>query len=63
MMSSVYSNGLHSHQINPTEHLWDPVDKSPAMYDHVMPTPSKISEECFLDIVEYMQQRIKAAWR
>lgn len=59
MMSSVYSNDLHSYQINPTEHLWDPVDKFPATCDHVMPTPSKI----FLDIVEYMQQRIKAAWR
>ncbi len=70
-MSSLYSNGLQSPDINPIEHLWDVVEREIRIMD-VQPTNlhqlcdairsiwTKISEECFLHLVESIPRRIKA---
>ncbi len=47
-MSSLYSNGLHSHQI------------SIQLCDAIISIWTKISEECFQHLVESMPQRLKA---
>ncbi len=70
-MSSLYSNGLQSPDINPIEHLWDLVEREICIMD-VQPTNlhqlrdairsiwTKISEECFQHLVESIPRRIKA---
>ncbi len=70
-MSSLYSKGLQSPDINPIEHLWDVVEREICIMD-VQPTNlhqlrdairsiwTKISEECFLHLVESIPRRIKA---
>ncbi len=63
-MSSLYSNGLHSH-------LWDVVEREihimdvqltnlQQLRDAIMSIWTKISEECFQHLVESMPRRIKA---
>ncbi len=70
-MSSLYSNGPQSPDLNPIEQLWDVVEREIRIMD-VQPTnlqqPSdafmsiwtKISEECLQHLVESMPRRIKA---
>ncbi len=70
-MSSLYSNGLQSPDINPIKHLWDVVEREIRIMD-VKPTNlqqlrdaiisiwTKISEECFQHLIESMPRRIKA---
>ncbi len=63
-MSSLYSNGLHSHQIS-IEHFWDVVEREirimdvqptnlQQLRDAIMSIWTKISEECFQHLVESM---------
>ncbi len=63
-MSSLYSNGLHeSPDLNPTENLWDVVEREihimdvqptnlQQLRDAIMSIWTKISEECFQNLVE-----------
>ncbi len=70
-MSSLYANGLHSHHLNPIEHLWDVVEREicimdvqttnlQQLRDAIMSIWTKISEECFQHLVETIPRRIKA---
>ncbi len=70
-MSSLYSNGLQSPDLNPIEHLWDVVkweihiiDVQPTnlqqLHEAIMSIWTKISEECFQHLVKSMPRRIKA---
>ncbi len=69
-MSSLYSNGLHSHDLNPVEHICDVVEREihimdvqptnlQQLRDAIMSIWTKISEECFQHLVESMPRRIK----
>ncbi len=70
-MSSLYSIGLQSPDLNPIEHLWDVVERE-ILIMNVQPTNlqrlrdaiisiwTKVSEECFHHLVESMPRRIKA---
>ncbi len=60
-----------SPDLNPIEHLWDVVEREihnmdveptnlQQLHDAIMSVWTKISEECFQHLVEYMPQRIKA---
>ncbi len=64
-MSSLYSNGLQSPDLNPVEHLWDVVEREihimdvqpinlQKLRDAIMSIWIKISEECFQHLVESM---------
>ncbi len=64
-MSSLYSNGLQSPDLNPIKHLWDVVEREihimdvhptnlHQLRDAVMSIWTKISEECFQHLVESM---------
>ncbi len=71
-MSSLYSNGLHSHQISiHISILWDVVEREicimdvqltnlQQLCDAIMSIWTKISEEYFQYLVESMPRRIKA---
>ncbi len=70
-MSSLYSNGLQSPDLNTIEHLWDVVEREihimdvqptnlQQLRDAIMSIWTKISEECFQHLVESMPWRIKA---
>ncbi len=70
-MSSLYSNGLQSPDLNPIEHLWDVVVQEirimnvqltnlQQLRDAILSIWTKISEECFQHLVESIPRRIKA---
>ncbi len=53
-----------SPDFNPIEHIWDVVEREirimEKLRDDIMSIWTKISEECFQHLVEYMPRRIKA---
>ncbi len=65
---------MASTDLNPIEHLWDVVEREihimdvqptylPQLHDAIMTIRTKISDECFLQLVESMPRRIKAVLR
>ncbi len=73
-MSSLYSNGLQSPDLNPIEHLWDVVgreihimDVQPTnlqqLCDNIMSIWTKISEKCLQHLVESMHEESRQFWR
>ncbi len=65
-LSSLYSNGLQSPDLNPIEHLWAIriMDVQPTnlqqLCDAIMSICTKISEECLQHLIESLPWRIKA---
>jgi len=65
---------MASTDLNPIEHLWDVVEREihimdvqptylPQLRDAIMTIRTKISDECFLQLVESMPRRLKAVLR